>query len=1045
MAKNSDGQFLADPVPSTVPVFFPAAESHPGRGECTAMIPVNPLSPMREKRAASILTGRWSAFAIAFLVVGTVFVLSVVWEYGFEELVWGLFGLGGEVESTAHRIEYIATATLLTLAGVIVPTLVLHRIIGKMAAARRALRDSEQRFREFAEMASDWLWEVDKDQRYTWMSDNIEAATGIRSSWFLGKRRGELGGIELNPTVWAAHEEALRRHEPFRDLVLHRRGPYGERWIRSSGIPVFAADGSFAGYRGTATDVTAQIRAEHQARDSRDVLAEAVENLDEAVALWDGEGRLVFGNARFREANAKAIGATNPGITQEELLRLCVEAGVFPDAVGREAEWLTERLERRHHPGEAFEQRCVDGSWLLIHEHPLPGGGSVTIATDITAHKRVEEGLTAANTALERRVAERTAELEQSNATIRASEKRFQDFVAASVDWVWETDADLRFTYISPKIEEATGMPPEAHYGLTRQDILGPGYDRHALDEHLQALRNHEPFRDFIFQRIGAGGREPWLRASGIPLFDGDGRFIGYRGTGSDITPLVTAQQALRASEQQLRSILDNSPLAIMLKGRDGVYWQANRTYADGMGVPAEQLIGRHSSEVYPAETVARIERRDRIVVETRQPVHYEIHLPQSDGTWQDYAATKFPVLDDRGEVAGIGLIAHDITEQNRTMAQLLQSQKMEAVGQLTSGIAHDFNNLLGIVMGNAELLLDDPDSLAEHAAAIMRSAERGAALTRQLLVFSRNEPMAARDIAVAEELATLEKLLQRTLGEIYRIRCHADPGIWDCVADPGQLESAVVNLAINARDAMPGGGELTIDACNQVIEAGNAGIQAPGEYVLLSVSDTGRGIPPENLDRVFEPFFTTKEKGKGTGLGLSMVYGFARQSKGHVTIESVPDVGTTVRIFLPRARTLQLAGTEPYRDLGPRGHGETILVVEDQDDLRDLTVKNLESLGYTVHVARDGFEAETILRREGSLDLLLTDVVLPGGRLGPDIAELAVQWHPTLRTLYISGFTGEALHDDGRLSGDKALLRKPFRKPDLARAVRSALQDTGT
>jgi CheY-like chemotaxis protein len=358
-------------------------------------------------------------------------------------------------------------------------------------------------------------------------------------------------------------------------------------------------------------------------------------------------------------------------------------------------------------------------------------------------------------------------------------------------------------------------------------------------------------------------------------------------------------------------------------------------------------------------------------------------------------------------------------------------------VGQLTGGVAHDFNNLLAVILGNAELLAERLGTDDRQVAAVMRAAGRGAELTQRLLAFSRHQPLKPRAIDMAGRVAGMTELLTRTLGATIEISVTSAPGLWRASADPGQLENALLNLAINARDAMPEGGRLSISTANASLEPGEiaallagqapeAALEAarePGDYVVLSVSDTGTGMNPAVLARVFEPFFTTKDVGQGSGLGLSMVYGFARQSGGFVAIESAPGHGTTVRLYLPR--TAVAAPAPEARDRAgrlPRGHGETVLLLEDAEDVRELAVAQLEDLGYRVLAAAEAAEAGA----------LLADVIQPGGRFGPAFAD-STRHNPALKVLFASGYLTEAPMQRGdRLAQDTPLPITPIRKAIL-------------
>ncbi len=422
---------------------------------------------------------------------------------------------------------------------------------------------------------------------------------------------------------------------------------------------------------------------------------------------------------------------------------------------------------------------------------------------------------------------------------------------------------------------------------------------------------------------------------------------------------------------------------------------------------------------------------------------HYEIEMTYPDGNLRQVEATSVPDFGNDGEVKGFFALVIDITERKAAEDQLRQAQKLEAVGQLTGGVAHDFNNLLAVIMGNAQLLetkLVDDDSRALLGSMITAS-RRGAELTHRLLAFSRRQPLNPKVIDLGALCAGMVGMLRRTLGETIEIDVSSRGDLWNTLADPGQVENALLNLAINARDAMPGGGKLTIETMNAQSTAdelpSDEGEQL-GQYVVLQVSDTGTGLPAHVLERVFEPFFTTKEVGHGSGLGLSMIYGFARQSGGHVTIESEEGRGTTVRLYLPKAEAAQAdVRQEATEEEMPRGHGEIILVVEDDPHVRELVVRQLESLGYVVQEAMDGSTALDLLTTSSRIDLMLSDVVLPGGMSGTQIYASAGEHRSDLKCIFMSGY---AETGDMPLPEGTRLLDKPVDYADLARMVRATL-----
>ena len=515
-----------------------------------------------------------------------------------------------------------------------------------------------------------------------------------------------------------------------------------------------------------------------------------------------------------------------------------------------------------------------------------------------------------------------------------------------------------------------------------------------------------------------------------------------------ELREMDTRRERARAEAmlRKLHRAVDHSASLIVITDHTGKIEYANGSFLERMGYTAEDVIGQTPSLwKSDAHSAVHYEKLWETVLSGRDWRGEFVNYCK-DGSTILVSATISPIKDPDGRITHFISVQEDITERRLLEEQLHQAQKMEAVGQLTGGLAHDFNNLLTIIIGNLDLLADelaDKPKAQELAGYALDAGIRGAELTRQLLAFSRRQQLDPKVIDINKLAAEVIQLLRRTLGEQVQIKLRLSDGLWPAMADPAQVESALANLAINARDAMPQGGHLTVETANKILDeeyaADNVGV-TPGRYVMLAVSDTGTGIAPEVLSRVFEPFFTTKEKGRGTGLGLSMVYGFANQSGGHVKIYSELGHGTTVRLYLPVAT--EAVSTEVVEDdiIAEATGGEIVLVVEDNADVRRMVVSQLRSLGYVVMEAGDGTEALEVLRSSTPVDLLFTDVVMPGGWLGPDLAREARRLRPGIKVLLSSGYAEAAMDSGGHGGATEAVLHKPYRKKDLAQKVREVL-----
>ncbi|MFN4283275.1 MAG: PAS domain S-box protein [Alphaproteobacteria bacterium] len=531
---------------------------------------------------------------------------------------------------------------------------------------------------------------------------------------------------------------------------------------------------------------------------------------------------------------------------------------------------------------------------------------------------------------------------------------------------------------------------------------------------------------------------------------NGDERI--FVGVIHDLTQRKNYESAILDSAMRLRSVLDTAVDGVILIDSRGVVAMFNPACEKLFGFHADEVVGQNVKMLMPepfrAEHDGYLENYHRTGERKIIGIGREVTGRRKDGT-------TFPMDLSVGEcvIGGqssyVGVI-RDLTERKRAEAQLAQAQKMEAVGQLSGGIAHDFNNLLTVILGNAEVLSEAlkarPD-LKVMADSIMSAADRGSELTQRLLAFSRRQTLQPANIDCNRLVGRMKELLRRALRENIGIRVETEEGLWPAFADPGQLESALLNLSLNAQDAMPGGGNLIVATQNITLDAGYQSMHPevpPGNYVMIAVTDNGTGMTSEVKAKVFEPFFTTKEVGKGSGLGLSMVYGFVKQSNGHVSIYSEPGLGTTIRIYLPAAAgSVEAVAAADDGGAASQAGSETVLVVEDDPFVRSYAVSSLGALGYRVLSAADGREAMEELGGAGKIDLLFTDVVMPGGVSGWDLADHALEVRPGMKVLLTSGYALESLEAHGRVRPGLAVLNKPYRRAQLAKRVRQVLDES--
>jgi PAS domain S-box-containing protein len=548
---------------------------------------------------------------------------------------------------------------------------------------------------------------------------------------------------------------------------------------------------------------------------------------------------------------------------------------------------------------------------------------------------------------------------------------------------------------------------------------------------------------------------EGFARGETVALPAGGGHEIGVLATAfADMAAESRAKTAaLLESEQMARDVVVNALDAFVQTDEAGDILEWNPAAEAIFGWSRQEVLGKQLISLLLPEALQSHRRTMRqLLLRDEESAaageRFEVDAIRKDGHPVKIEVSLKALRRRSGYV--LNAFIRDLTQKIAADEQLRQAQKMEAVGQLTGGVAHDFNNVLTVITGTIEILAEevsDRPDLAAITRLISEAADRGAELTAHLLAFARKQPLQPRDTDVNRLIVESAKLMRPTLGEHVEIESMLADSIWPALIDPGQLSSALLNLAINARDAMPNGGKLTLETRNVVLDESYAAVHSDvraGNYVLIAVSDTGVGIPESIRDRVFDPFFSTKEVGRGTGLGLSMVYGFVKQSDGHIKVYSEEGFGTTFKLYLPRAGgSPEQVATAPLSADLEGGH-ETILIVEDDPLVRSYVDTQLQSLGYTTLTAANGVEALAIADRGAAFDLLFTDVIMPGRLNGRQLAAEMAQRRPGLKVLFTSGYTENAIIHHGRLDSGVLLLAKPYRKLDLARMLRIALTDAG-
>ncbi|HEX6558682.1 MAG TPA: PAS domain S-box protein [Longimicrobiales bacterium] len=747
---------------------------------------------------------------------------------------------------------------------------------------------------------------------------------------------------------------------------------------------------------------------------------------DHSIILLDADGTVVSWTEGARKID---------GYAPEEILGKNVAVFSTPEAIAD------------GEPQRVLEAAARDGN-IEVEGWRVRSDGSRYWANEVLTASRDERGRLTGFVRIARDMSERRRLAEaQRGAEERLKEREhfFRSIIERSSDILIVLDESALVRYVSPSYETITGHSTE--------DLLGTSGMRFMDDESAALIREMmialiergEESASAIVRSVDASGELHVYDTRARNLL-GDPLFHGIVVDARDITEREHIVAALRASEERFRKIVETAGEGIGIRDVSGQLSFANERFAQMLGYTLDEVIGRNVFDLVAPEhrrLMAESAERRRLSGRSEQ---LDIEFLRKDGSHVCVILHASPLFDGNGNYVGALGMLTDITERKQLEEQLRQAQKIEAVGRLAGGIAHDFNNLLTAIRGHVELLLaevahDTP--IYSDVEEIRKAAERAAALTHQLLAFSRRQILQPSIIEVDQIVRDMETLFRRLIGEDIRLATHLRSGA-RIRADRGQIEQVLMNLAVNARDAMPNGGSLTIETrlftIDEEFMRAHEGSR-PGPNVQLLVKDTGFGMDPDTLSHVFEPFFTTKELGKGTGLGLATVYGIIKQSGGYITVESGPETGTSFSILLPVVNESASAPRAPTAQTGVSANGETVLVAEDEDAVRALASRILRKRGYHVLEARHGAEAlEIAERHDGEIHLLLTDVVMPalGGR---ELGERLRRLRPRVKVLFMSGYTDDALLQRGMLQGSSSFLEKPFTPDGLARKVREVLE----
>jgi two-component system cell cycle sensor histidine kinase/response regulator CckA len=858
--------------------------------------------------------------------------------------------------------------------------------------------------------ASDAIIVVDEEVNISLVNRASEKMFGYSNEELLGLRLATLLPDclpQLNQQTLKLYVQAGSRQDFWEHVELPGRHKNGKKiWLEIS-FSEFAQDGKYF-FAGICRDITGRRQVDKE----RFRLASIVESCNDAVIGKDLDGTLISWNAGAERIYGyraeEAIGRSGSILISAERMD--------------EIPQIMEKLQRGD-PIEHYQAVRVTKS----EEHILVSltvspildkagklAGSSSVERNITEHKRIAEKL-------------------------RTQENPLRMLISQMPAVLWTTDIELRITFSGGAGLTAPSWHPDQMMGLTLWEYFKTDDPKFPpLAAHLRALQG-EP----VSYETTWSGRTFEARVE--PLRDSEGQIVGCIGNALHAPVRKQAEEALRASEVRYRSLFEGVVHGIYRVGLDGQFFEVNPALATMLGYDTPEEVVKLNVANLQTDQEERSRSIQKWVATER--IEDEVNWNRRSGEIIRVRLSGRTLTDQQGVVQGFEFIAEDVTERRALEAQLRQAQKIEAVGQLASGVAHEFNNFLGVVLGYSELMSEEAgknEHLCRQIAEIKAATQRAASLTRQLLAFSRKQLLEPRVLDLNSAIWETQKLLHRLVPANIDIIPVLSPTIGKVKVDPGQVQQILINLVVNARDAMPQGGRMVIQTANAELDEVHAsphvGVR-PGTYVKLSVSDTGGGMNDETSSHIFEPFFTTKELGKGTGLGLSTVYGIVKQSGGYITVETAVGKGTTFDIYLPLIRTAVEESVVTPPSPAEQSGGETILVVEDESTLRRLLCLSLERRGYRVHSARDGAEAMNIFRQQlGAIPLVVSDIMMPHMN-GIELKRNAVALRPDVKFLFMSGYSEEVIEQLETLGQGCAFLEKPFLPRDLIIKVQGLLR----
>lgn len=897
--------------------------------------------------------------------------------------------------------------------------------------AEEALRASEERYKTIIESIEDGYFEVNLAGDLTFFNDSLCRMLGYAREEMLGMSNRQYTDEENRKKLYEAFNKVYRTGQPTKAFAWEITRKDGMRRFGEVSITLVKnSEGQPIGFRGTARDVTERKKVEEEIQHTLSLLNATLESTADGILVVDLKGKIVSYNRKFAQLWYIPNSVMDTG-EDNQILAYVLNQLKDPEGYLHKVKTLYAQPEAESYDIIEFK----DGRRFERFSIPQRIGdrivGRVWSFRDVTSHLEAEEALA-------------------------RSEERYRMLVEESFDGIF-IQRGTEIIFANRRLHEMLGYEEGELLGMNHWLVYHPNYQSLTRKRAEARLRGESPPSAYEVKFLRKDGTSFWgeINAKVIHFLGKPGIQVWAR----DISERKRSEEILQAEKERFQSLSDGAPFGMVMIGQDGRFKYLNHRFKELFGYDLRDVPDGKTwfRKAYPdseyRHRVIAVWLEDVKSVKPGQKVPRVFTVRCKDGTEKIVNFISVPLQS--GETL---MTCEDITELKRaeealrqTEEQLRHSQKMEAVGKLAGGIAHDFNNLLTVIKGYAELScigLEESDPLRGNLEEIRKASERASNLTRQLLAFSRRQILDLKVINLNALLKDLDKMLHRILGEDVELVYHLAQDLGLVKTDPGQMEQVILNLAVNARDAMPSGGKLMIETSNVELDEAYTKKHmevTPGPYVMLSVSDSGIGIPPEVKDRIFEPFFTTKEKGKGTGLGLSTVYGIVKQSGGNIYVYSEPGCGTTFKIYLPGVEAEEenhRPRSEITRSLP--GGNEKILLAEDETSVRELTARILREKGYEVYEAPNGMEILNFVQShpEKNFHLLVTDVVMPM-MSGKELENRLKKLIPTLKVIYISGYTDNAIVHHGVLMEGVALLQKPFTQQALLFKVREVLDQS--